>query len=128
MKKIARDISIFKLGRERIRERIEVEEARWIDVKGSDGKWALENVTVYDMEQSSIKNHKSLDYPFIGPPSVFAEEIRKPEDMGIKELLRYTKRLEEAGFKNLKLLVDLNSKISYPVVNFLWYCLEFPCR
>lgn len=121
--RIARDISIFKLGRERIRERIEVEEARWIDVKGSDGKWVLENVTVYDMEQSSIKNHKSLDYPFIGPPSVFAEEIRKPEDMGIKELLRYTKRLEEAGFKNLKLLVDLNSKISYPVVNFFMVLL-----
>lgn len=121
--KIARDISIFKLGSERIRERIEVEEARWIDVKGSDGKWVLENVTVYDMEQSSIKNYKSLDYPFIGPPSVFAEEIRKPEDMGIKELLRYTKRLEEAGFKNLKLLVDLNSKISYPVVNFFMVLL-----
>lgn len=121
--KIAKDISIFKLGSERIRERIEAEEARWIDVKGSDGKWVLENVTVYDMEQSSIKNHKSLEYPFIGPPSVFAEEIRKPEDMGIRELLRYTKRLEEAGFKNLKLLVDLNSKISYPVVNFFMVLL-----
>ncbi|HBG92530.1 MAG: hypothetical protein A2X54_03720 [Nitrospirae bacterium GWF2_44_13] len=121
--KIARDISIFKLGSERIRERIEAEEARWIDIKGSDGKWVLENVTVYDMEQSSIKNHKSLDYQFMGPPSVFAEEIRKPEDMGIKELLRYTKRLEEAGFKNLKLLVDLNSKISYPVVNFFMVLL-----
>ncbi|MEK7864490.1 MAG: LptF/LptG family permease [Nitrospirota bacterium] len=121
--KISKDISIFKVGPERIRERIEAEEARWIDGKDSDGKWVLENVTVYDMEQSSIKNYKSLEYPFIGPPSVFAEEIRKPEDMGIKELLRYTKRLEEAGFRNLKLLVDLNSKISYPVVNFFMVLL-----
>lgn len=121
--KISKDISIFKVGSERIRERIEAEEARWIDVKGSDGKWVLENVTVYDMEQGSIKNYKSLEYPFIGSPSVFAEEVRKPEDMGIKELLRYTKRLEEAGFRNLKLLVDLNSKISYPVVNFFMVLL-----
>ncbi|MBU4319993.1 MAG: LptF/LptG family permease [Nitrospinae bacterium] len=129
--KIAKDISIFKIGTERLRERIEAGEARWIDAKGSDlpderragGKWVLENVTVYDMEQSSIKNHKSLEYPFIGPPSVFAEEIRKPEDMGIRELFRYTKRLEEAGFRNLKLLVDLNSKISYPVVNFFMVLL-----
>ncbi|MCX5717405.1 MAG: LptF/LptG family permease [Nitrospirae bacterium] len=121
--KISKDISIFKVGSGRMRERIEAEEARWIDVKGSDGKWVLENVTVYDMEQSSIKNYNSLEYPFIGPPSVFAEEIRKPEDMGIKELFRYTKRLEEAGFRNLKLLVDLNSKISYPVVNFFMVLL-----
>ena len=121
--KISRGIIIFKAGSGRIRERIEAEEARWIDVKGSDGKWVLENVTVYNMEQSSIKSHKSLEYPFIGPPSVFAEEIQKPEDMGIKELYRHTKRLEEAGFKNLKLLVDLNSKISYPVVNFFMVLL-----
>lgn len=121
--KISKNISIFKIGSERIRERIEAEEARWIDAKGSAGKWVLENVTVYDMGQSSVKNYKSLEYPFIGPPSVFAEEIRKPEDMGIRELLRYTKRLEEAGFRNLKLLVDLNSKISYPVVNFFMVLL-----
>lgn len=121
--KISKNISIFKIGSERIRERIEAEEARWIDAKGSAGKWVLENVTVYDMGQSSVKNYKSLEYPFIGPPSVFAEEIRKPEDMGIRELFRYTKRLEEAGFRNLKLLVDLNSKISYPVVNFFMVLL-----
>ncbi|MDO8747004.1 MAG: LptF/LptG family permease, partial [Thermodesulfovibrionales bacterium] len=121
--KISKDISVFKLGSGRLIERIEAEEAKWIADKGSDGKWVLENVTVYDMKQSSIKNYKSLEYQFIGPPSVFAEEIRKPEDMGIKELLRYTKRLEEAGFKNLKLLVDLNSKISYPVVNFFMVLL-----
>ncbi len=121
--KISKNISIFKIGSERIRERIEAEEARWIDAKGSAGKWVLENVTVYDMGQNSVKNYKSLEYPFIGPPSVFAEEIRKPEDMGIRELLRYTKRLEEAGFRNLKLLVDLNSKISYPVVNFFMVLL-----
>lgn len=121
--KISKNISIFKVGPDRLIERIEAEEAKWIADKGSDGKWVLENVTVYDMEQSSIKNHKSLEYPFIGSPSVFAEEIRKPEDMGIKELLRYTKRLEEAGFRNLKLLVDLNSKISYPVVNFFMVLL-----
>lgn len=132
--KISRNISIFKVGAERLTGRIEAEEAKWVDVnppqadglsdKGeAGGKWVLENVTVYDMEQSSIKNYKALDYPFIGPPSVFAEEIRKPEDMGIRELLRYTKRLEEAGFKNLKLLVDLNSKITYPVVNFFMVLL-----
>ncbi len=121
--KVSKNISIFKIGSERLKERIEAEEARWIDVKDSDGKWALENVTVYDMEQGSIKNYTLLEHPFIGPPSVFAEEVRKPEDMGIKELFRHTQRLEEAGFRNLKLLVDLNSKISYPVVNFFMVLL-----
>jgi len=119
----SKNISIFKVGSERLIERIEAEDAKWISVKDLDGKWVLENVTIYNMEQGSIKKYESLEYPFIGHPSVFAKEMRKPEDMGIKELLRYTKRLEEAGFRNPKLLVDLNSKISYPVVNFFMVLL-----
>ena len=43
--------------------------------------------------------------------------------MGIRELFRYTKKLEEAGFKNLKLIVDLNSKISYPFIDFFMVLL-----
>ena len=61
--------------------------------KTPDGKWVLENVTVYDMEQSSIKNYESLEYPFIGPPSVFAKGIRKQrKNMGIKRTLKVYKR------------------------------------
>ena len=37
--------------------------------------------------------------------------------MGIGELSRYTKRLKKAGFKNTKLIVDLNSKVSFPLIN-----------
>jgi len=121
--KVSVDVSIFKLGAERLKERIEAEKARWIDVKGSSGRWVLENATVYNMETGLIKTYESLDYPFLGSPSVFAEEVRKPEDLGIRELLAYTKRLQQAGFRNLKLLVDLNSKISYPVVNFFMVLL-----
>jgi len=132
--KVSLNVSIFKLGPERLMERIEAEKARWVavnpplaytkpDEKNDGGKWMLENVTVYDLDNGTLKKHKQLDYPFIGSPSVFAEEVRKPEDMGIRELLKYTKRLEEAGFRNLKLLVDLNSKISYPIVNFFMVLL-----
>jgi lipopolysaccharide export LptBFGC system permease protein LptF len=38
--------------------------------------------------------------------------------MDILELYKYTKRLKAAGFRDTKLIVDLNSKVSYPLANF----------
>ncbi len=122
-KKASRNISIFKVSKGSLKERIEAEEAEWSEVKGSEGKWKLKNIVLYNIPDASISRYDELEYPFIESPAVFAENIQKPEDMGIRELFRYTRKLEEAGFKNLKLIVDLNSKVSYPFINFFMVLL-----
>ncbi len=126
-KKISKGISIFKTDSGNLRERIEAEwgevKSSKLEAKGSEGIWRLENVIVYDIESGKTNRYKELEYPFIESPAIFAEDIQKPEDMGIGELFRYTRKLEAAGFKNLKLIVDLNSKISYPFINFFMILL-----
>jgi len=122
-KKISKNISIFKIGNGRLIERMEAEEAEWLDIKGSTGRWRLKNVISYNVQSGSINRYEELEYPLIESPALFAEDIQKPEEMGIKELFRYTKKLEEAGFKNLKLIVDLNAKVSYPFINFFMVLL-----
>lgn len=122
-RKISRNISIFRMGNGNLTERIEAEAGEWLESKGSESKWRLKNLILYDLKSGSVKKYEELEYPFIESLAVFSEDVQKPEEMGMRELLRYTRKLEEAGFKNLKLVVDLNAKVSYPFINFFMVLL-----
>ncbi|MCK5511355.1 MAG: LptF/LptG family permease [Thermodesulfovibrionia bacterium] len=107
-------ISIFILSPSfEIQKRIEAEEAEWID-----NRWKLKNATVFDFNNDT-KRHKALIYTGLEEPNIFREEMRKPGEMNFSELYAYYKRLENAGFKNLKYIVELYGKLAYPTVNFV---------
>jgi len=117
-KKLAKGVSIFVIEKESLKERIEAEEAEWQEVKSSTGIWRLKNVTTYDIKDEQIKSVAELDYPNLESPDFFSSGIKKPEEMGMNELYGYTERLKRAGFRNTKLLVDMNKKVSYPFIDF----------
>jgi len=116
--KVAKGVDIFLFGKNFLRERIVAEKAFW-----NGDTWILENITKYDIETGTIKKIKTMSYPELESPDIFAEEIKQPDEMGIAELYRYTKRLKNAGFKNIKLIVDLNKKISFPLINIFMMLL-----
>ncbi len=118
-KNFAKGVSIFVIERNSLVERIEAEEAEWIktDFQSSKGIWRLKNVIIYEINSRKVNSVAELDYPYLESPDFLNKGIKKPEEMGIGELSRYTKRLKKAGFKNTKLIVDLNSKVSFPLVN-----------
>lgn len=108
-------VSIFSFNPSfQLIKRIEAEEGRWIG-----GKWELKDVTVFDFNQKTVARHKSVVSEGIEEPAIFREEMRKPEEMNFIELYAYLKRLERAGFKNLRYIVELYGKLAYPVVNFV---------
>jgi lipopolysaccharide export system permease protein len=96
-----------------LEKRTEAEEAVWMN-----GGWDLKNVTVFDFSNQTTKRYDSLRSTAIEEPGIFKEEVRKPEEMNFAELYAYYKRLEKAGFKNLKYIVRLYEKLSYPTINF----------
>lgn len=119
-KKIAKGINIFVLDKDFLRERISAEKARW------DGTaWTLEDVTRYDIASGKIEKVKTLGYPDLESPDLFTEDIKTTDEMGIAELYRYNQRLKNAGFRNVKLAVDLNSKLSFPAINVFMMLLGF---
>ena len=129
-KRLARGVSIFISEGDLLTKRIEAEEAEWVEAQnsrskkqGSESVWRLKKVTVYDIQGENISHIPEMDCPYLEPPDFFTEGIKKPEEMGIGELYRYAKRLEEAGFRNTKLIVDLNSRCSYPLANFFMILL-----
>ena len=121
--KLAKGVSIFVFREDLLRERIEAEGAEWKEVQSSKGIWRLKNVIVYNIIDKKITNVQELDYPYLESPDFFSEGIKKPEEMGIGELYRYVERLKRAGFRNTKLVVDLNSKVSYPLINLFMMLL-----
>ncbi len=129
-KKLAKGVSIFIYEKDLLKERIEAEEAKWEEVlgdplrrKGSKGIWKLKNVIIYDIENGKIDRISEKGFLNLESPDFFSEGIKTPVEMGIGELYIYTERLKRTGFRNTKLIVDLNSKVSYPLINLFMILL-----
>lgn len=121
--KSGKGISIFLPGKESLRKRIEAEEAQWSENQGGDGVWRLAHVVLYDFEGGKLYSLPEMEYPYLESPALFGRGIRSPEEMGIAELSRYMERLNAVGIKYSKLLVDLQVKVSYPLMNFFMMIL-----
>ncbi|MBI5102617.1 MAG: LptF/LptG family permease [Nitrospirae bacterium] len=117
-KKMAGGVSIFVLGKDFLKERITAGRAFW------DGSaWLLEDVTRYNAESGEISRLKQMRYDNLESPELFAREIKTTDEMDISELYHYMQRLKNAGFRNIKLAVDINSKISFPLINIFMMML-----
>jgi lipopolysaccharide export system permease protein len=117
-RKIAEGIGIFVMGQDFLKEEIMAQTAHW-----NGSTWILENVKKYDMQTGRMEQVRTMQYADLGSPNLFSENIDKPEEMGIAELYRYMQRLKKAGFRNTRLAVDVNSKISFPLINFFMILL-----
>jgi lipopolysaccharide export system permease protein len=122
-KRLAKGISIFIIGKDYLKERIEAEEAKWLETQGSKGIWELKNVIIYDIKSEKVNRVSEMKYPYLESPEFFSEGIKKPDEMGMVELYKYTERLKKSGFRNTKLIVDLNAKVSYPLINLFMILL-----
>lgn len=116
--KTCRDISIFKLDSQGLVQRIESPEAVWTE-KG----WMLRDVLITNVRDSTIKSEKSLLITELDSPELFQAEVWKPEEMTVFELMSYKERLNRAGFKNMKLTVDIASRFTYAFVNLIMLVL-----
>lgn len=139
-KGIIKGISIMKIEDSILKERIEAESAEWKPVWGAmassessrseepsgssnRGIWYLRDVTEYIIKTGTVTKYKELQSDIIDSPDIFKKSMQKPEEMNARELFAYTKRLKNAGFRNIKLVVDIHSRISYPIINVIMLVL-----
>lgn len=126
-REVIKGISIFRMNGDRLLERIEADYGEWNPSLGGNrkvgGLWVLKKGVRYNIETGEVMTFRELPVDLIGSPEVFREGARKPEEMNLRELIHYTKRLKEAGFKNKKLLVDIQSRIAYPLINLIMMIL-----
>ena len=115
---ISKDVTIFKFDKDGLKERIDAETGAW---EGS--VWKLRKAVVHDAATGKATEVPEIVYPFIESPKIFQEDMWAVEEMTMPELIKYQDRLNDAGFKNNKLTVDISSRLSYPLINFFMLLL-----
>lgn len=115
-----RGMSIFRIGQGVLHEIVRASEARYLS---RDNTWVLKDVKRYDVRTGEVTKELDIRFPLMSSPDMFREESKKPHEMGFMELRRYLGRLEDAGFRNMKLNVEMNSKLSYPLVSLFMVVL-----
>lgn len=136
-KGLVRGVSIMKIKDDVLAERIEAESGEWDPVLESreskserfprspethrsvNSTWRLSGVTVYDTKTGTVTKLRDLHSDIIDSPDILKKGVQKPEEMTVQELFAYTKKLKEAGIKNIKLVIDIHARLSYPLINLI---------
>lgn len=134
---VIKGVSIMKIVDDMLIERIEAESGEWQPAweagtsrverrlespgtgRSAGGGWYLKGVTLYDLRTGKTTEFKEMESDIIDSPEIIGRSARKPEEMNVRELFAYSKRLKEAGIRNTKLVIDIHSRLSYPLINLI---------
>jgi len=96
-------------------KRIDAKKAVWTD----DG-WRLEDVLIRTFNPETVSRHAEIVMPDLKEtPEDFSKIRQDPEDMSYWSLRRYTTEKRKGGEDVLKETVELNMKVSFPVINLI---------
>lgn len=116
------DPSTFQLTR-----RIYAENAHW-----EEGlhKWVFEQGWVRTLHGSSIQDYRTFDVATFNElhedPGYFKKEVKQSSEMSYEELRRYIDDLQQSGFDTVRLKVQLQKKIAFPVIALVMAILAIP--
>lgn len=110
-----------------ITHRVTAERAEW---SAPMGRWVYEQGWERTLNGSAIENYHKFDaatFPHLAePPSYFKKEVKQSSEMNYEELRRYIHDLEESGFDVVRLRVQLQKKIAYPLITLVMAVLAIP--
>ena len=110
-----------------ITQRIHAERAHWAD---SMNRWIYEQGWQRTLRGSAIAGYHTFDvstFPEISEaPSYFKKEVKQYSEMNYEELRRYIRDLQQSGFDVVRLRVQLNKKLSYPLITLIMAVLAVP--
>ncbi len=110
-----------------ITQRIHADRAHWAD---SMGRWIYEQGWQRTLRGAAIAGYHTFDvstFPQLGEaPSYFKKEVKQYSEMNYEELRRYIRDLQQSGFDVVKLRVQLDKKLSYPLITLIMAVLAVP--
>jgi LPS export ABC transporter permease LptF/LPS export ABC transporter permease LptG len=123
------NITIFQLDAASftITRRIHAERAHWAE---SMNRWVYENGWERSLRVSAMAGYRLFDvstFPELGEtPAYFKKEVKQYTEMNYEELRRYIRDLQQSGFDVVRLRVQLQKKLSYPVITLVMAVLAIP--
>ncbi len=122
-------ISIFEFDPEtfQLTRRIYAEHARWEDHLQ---KWVFEQGWVRTLHGASIQDYRTFDVATFDElhenPGYFKKEVKQSSEMNYDELRRYIDNLQQSGFDTVRLKVQLQKKIAFPLITLVMAILAIP--
>ncbi len=122
-------VSVFQFDPHtfQITHRITADRAHW---SSAMGRWVYEQGWERSLNGSAIDSYRKFDvatYPELAEaPSYFKKEVKQSSEMSYDELRRYIHDLEESGFDVVRLRVQLQKKIAYPLITLVMAILAIP--
>lgn len=121
------DIIILEQGTEQnLKSRLTAKQAVF-----EDGKWKFYNAIIYPIDRTGQLIGEPLFYkekiiPLSESPQDFVRSQHQTEFMNYFQLKDYIKRFKSSGYRPIKELVDLHSKLSLPLTNFVIILIGIP--
>jgi LPS export ABC transporter permease LptF/LPS export ABC transporter permease LptG len=111
-----------------ITQRIHAERAHWEEE--SMNRWIFEQGWQRSLNGAAIGGYRNFDvstFPELSEtPSYFKKEVKQYSEMNYEELRRYIRDLQQSGFDVVRLRVQLNKKLSYPLITLIMAVLAVP--
>ena len=122
-------ISIFEFDPNtfQLTRRIYADRAHWEDRLN---KWVFEQGWERSLRGSSIEDYRTFDVATFNElneePGYFKKEVKQSSEMNYEELRKYIDDLQQSGFDTVRLKVQLQKKIAFPVIALVMAVLAIP--
>jgi LPS export ABC transporter permease LptG/LPS export ABC transporter permease LptF len=117
----------FQPGTFTLTRRIFADSARWDD---KVDRWVFENGWQRTFAGDTITSYQPFTistFPEIREqPDYFKKEARQAQEMSYSELEAYIDDLRQSGFDTMRLRVQLNRKLAYPLITLVMAILAIP--
>jgi lipopolysaccharide export system permease protein len=120
-------VSLFWIKDGVLIKRMEAESGLW---RGHD--WALRNLYIYDLNKKRVIRKEKSVIKGVGGIEILKRARKRIDEMSVFSLIKYHNKLKALGVKNIKVSVDVHSRLSYPFTNLfmvlIGLCLSFSLR
>ena len=93
-------------------------------------KWVFENGWQRSFNGDSVTDYRQFEVDTFAhmneTPSYFKKEVRQSQEMNYDELRSYIRDLQQSGFDVVRLRVQLQKKIAYPLITLVMAVLAIP--
>ncbi|MDE1162571.1 MAG: LPS export ABC transporter permease LptF [Acidobacteriaceae bacterium] len=117
----------FEPGTFKLRRRIFAASTHWDE---NQHQWVFENGWERTFAGETIASYRTFNnatfHEIHEQPSYFKKEDRQSQQMSFTELRSYIHDLQQSGFDTMRLRVQLNRKLAYPLITLILAMLAIP--
>jgi len=123
------DLSVFQFNPAtfQMTGRIYAARAAW---DGSLHRWICSQGWQRSFHNAAIQNFQTFDVSTFAaltePPPYFRKEVKQSLEMNYEQLSQYIHDLQQGGFEVVRLKVQLQKKIAFPIITFVMALLAIP--